>query len=340
VGGAGDTVGAASSTDNAIARFDGIGGKTLQNSLVTVDDSGSVNIPAGQTYKINNVALAKGDVGLSSVDNTSDASKPVSTAQQTALNLKANLTANTFTDTQTIARGSVSSGSGLAVTSTWTGGGTFPGSIFLNITDTSSAAASLLMDLQVGGVSKFSVRKDGTITSPTNITVNSGGQAVTAGAGSIYAALGYQVGNGAQVTFSNGTNFSAGFARSATGSDHLRATNGGSGNLTFEASGFAQAINASAKTSAYTVTVADGTIINDSTSGTFVENLPAANAVAPGRMFVMLNIGTSNQVTITRAGSDTITDGSTTGGTTYALTNASRVHLQSDGVSVWYVIGK
>ena len=38
-----------------------------------------------------NVTLVKGDVGLGSVDNTSDASKPVSTAQQTALNSKADL---------------------------------------------------------------------------------------------------------------------------------------------------------------------------------------------------------------------------------------------------------
>lgn len=38
------------------------------------------------------VTLAKADVGLSSVDNTSDAAKPVSTATQTALNGKANTT--------------------------------------------------------------------------------------------------------------------------------------------------------------------------------------------------------------------------------------------------------
>ena len=43
-------------TDNAVARFDGIGGATIQNSLVTVDDSGSVNIPSGQTYNINGSA--------------------------------------------------------------------------------------------------------------------------------------------------------------------------------------------------------------------------------------------------------------------------------------------
>lgn len=36
------------------------------------------------------VTVSKSDVGLGNVDNTSDANKPVSTAQQTALNLKAN----------------------------------------------------------------------------------------------------------------------------------------------------------------------------------------------------------------------------------------------------------
>lgn len=45
------------------------------------------------------IILAKGDVGLGNVDNTSDAAKPVSTAQQTALNLKANLANPTFTGT-------------------------------------------------------------------------------------------------------------------------------------------------------------------------------------------------------------------------------------------------
>ena len=42
----------------------------------------------------------KTDVGLGSVDNTSDADKPVSTATQTALNAKANLSSNTYTAPQ------------------------------------------------------------------------------------------------------------------------------------------------------------------------------------------------------------------------------------------------
>ena len=43
----GFTVGAASSTDNALARFDGVTGKILQNSLVTVSDTGQLSIAAG-----------------------------------------------------------------------------------------------------------------------------------------------------------------------------------------------------------------------------------------------------------------------------------------------------
>jgi lysophospholipase L1-like esterase len=50
----------------------------------------------GQT---GTVVLGKADVGLGNVDNTSDANKPVSTAQTTALGLKAPLASPTFTGT-------------------------------------------------------------------------------------------------------------------------------------------------------------------------------------------------------------------------------------------------
>lgn len=43
--------GAASSTDNALARFDGTGGKTLQNSSVTVDDNGNFTINSDLTWE-------------------------------------------------------------------------------------------------------------------------------------------------------------------------------------------------------------------------------------------------------------------------------------------------
>jgi len=43
--GSGDVVGPASATDNAITRFDGTTGKLVQNSLVTVSDTGAITAP-------------------------------------------------------------------------------------------------------------------------------------------------------------------------------------------------------------------------------------------------------------------------------------------------------
>jgi len=40
----GNVIGPGASTDEAIARFDGVAGKVLQNSLVTIDDAGNVGI--------------------------------------------------------------------------------------------------------------------------------------------------------------------------------------------------------------------------------------------------------------------------------------------------------
>lgn len=51
--GSGTIGGSTGATDNAIIRADGTGGATVQNSAATIDDSGTVNIPTGQTYNIN-----------------------------------------------------------------------------------------------------------------------------------------------------------------------------------------------------------------------------------------------------------------------------------------------
>lgn len=70
---------------------------------------GAVSSVFGRAGAVVAVAgdYAKGDVGLGNVDNTSDANKPVSTAQQTALNLKADLASPTFTGTPTLPTGSI-----------------------------------------------------------------------------------------------------------------------------------------------------------------------------------------------------------------------------------------
>jgi hypothetical protein len=50
-GGSGDVVGPASSTDNAIARFNGATGKSIQDSAITIDDEGTLQpIPGNTNY--------------------------------------------------------------------------------------------------------------------------------------------------------------------------------------------------------------------------------------------------------------------------------------------------
>ncbi len=65
-----------------------------------------------------NLALVKADVGLSSVDNTTDAGKPVSTAQQTALDLKAALASPTFSGTPSLPTGTTATTQSAADSST------------------------------------------------------------------------------------------------------------------------------------------------------------------------------------------------------------------------------
>jgi hypothetical protein len=62
------------------------------------DETGSGLLVFGTSPNITTpTGIVKSDVGLTNVDDTSDAAKPVSTAQQTALDLKANLISPTFT---------------------------------------------------------------------------------------------------------------------------------------------------------------------------------------------------------------------------------------------------
>jgi hypothetical protein len=55
--GTGDVVGPASATDNAIARYDATTGRLIQNSLVTVSDTGSIALPALQTVDGRDVSV-------------------------------------------------------------------------------------------------------------------------------------------------------------------------------------------------------------------------------------------------------------------------------------------
>lgn len=95
-----------------------------------------------------------------------DSSGTPGSKKLTWANLKATL-ANTFLSLTggTVAGGTrTTSGSTLTITETLNNAGvTFPGALVVDVTDTASAAGSLLANLKVGGVSKFKVFKDGSI---------------------------------------------------------------------------------------------------------------------------------------------------------------------------------
>jgi len=110
--------------------------------------TGTVTIP---TLAVTTTAtgISKSMVGLGNVDNTADTAKPVSTAQQTALDLKANLSGATFT-------GAVS-GTSL----------TLSGDLTVNGTTTTLNSTSLSIDdknIELGSVA-----------SPSDVTADGGG---------------------------------------------------------------------------------------------------------------------------------------------------------------------
>lgn len=63
-----------------------------------------------------------------------------------------------------LATGTITTSQPETLTQTWNAGGVTFTAMQVNVTDTASAAASLLADLQVGGASKFTVSKTGALT--------------------------------------------------------------------------------------------------------------------------------------------------------------------------------
>jgi hypothetical protein len=100
--------------------------------------------------------LDKTAVGLENVDNTSDANKPVSTAQQTALNLKANIASPTFTGTVGLPAGQVVNGVTLSTASGAT--------TFLNGSGTYTTLAGGGNAIIANGLQQFTGTNDATFS--------------------------------------------------------------------------------------------------------------------------------------------------------------------------------
>jgi len=211
----------------------------------------------------------------------------------------------------------------LNLTQTWNNAGiTFTG-LNCNVTDTASAAASLLLDLQVGGTSRASISKNATLT----LGAGNGRLAFVCGQDwystvRFNGSLIWQIGDNGSLTltsgavcgFGSGGAADSGMARDAAGV--VKITDGGTSNLRdLKLRNLLAAGNLSTgivtKTANYTATANDGSIEGDATSGAITITLPAA-ASSAGRIYVIKKIDSSgNAVTVDPNASETI-DGATT----------------------------
>lgn len=160
-GGVGDVVGPSSATDNALVRYDTTTGKLIQNSTVTLDDTGALTVPemaAPSTPGAAKVALyAKADGLLYSKDDA---------GTETLVSGGTGGGGGSYAGVTTGGTGSLDMAQGtktadepfIDASVTWNNGSVNFNGIKINTTITTGGAGSKLLDLQVGGTSQVSVK--------------------------------------------------------------------------------------------------------------------------------------------------------------------------------------
>ena len=308
-GGSGDVVGPASATDNAIARFDSNTGKLIQNSLVTISDTGLITAPAVGSvipfYFTNQAAFPNATTYQGALAVSNADTRPYF-AQGGAWNAIAKLTdvvANTDT-TYSISAADVS-GQATKKNITLTAGGSGTGSTSVtlvagtNVTltkGTGGAANEITIAASGGGGGGSGTVTSVALTMPTGFTVT--GSPVTAsGTLAVTTALnGLLKGNGSGfVAASAGTDYQAPITLTTTGTSGAATFTNGTLNIPQYSGGGGAGTTYSI--SAETVTVGANLRLTGSDSSTDNVTLAAGS-----------------NVTITRTDANTITIASTGGG--------------------------
>lgn len=310
--------------------------KGVANGIASLDATGKVpssQIPAtggavtSVATRTGDVVLTKSDVGLANVDNTADASKPISTAVQTALNAKAD-TATTYTMAATdsllankvdtsysytldslsdvTASGATNGQSLVYNAGTWGPADVGTGGTVVDATSTTKGVLQLTGDLSGTAASPSVVKINGVTISGTptsgQVPVASSGTAASWGA----------VNDASAVKLAGSTmtgklvvpTFQVTGGTPATGNV---LTSDASGNATWQAvTATASGPNIVTKTTAYSAAAGDYVIADTTTAG-FNVTLPTAAAAGSGVKVSVKKVDAStNAVTVVVSGGGVI----------------------------------
>ena len=173
-------------------------GSTSNPHSVTAAQAGA--IPAGGLKTVNGNGLeGSGDIAVSATPGGS--TTQVQFNDGGAFGGDSGLTFDSTTKTLSAAGGiRTASGSTLTVSETWNNAAVaFPGAIVVDVTDTASDSGSLLVDLKVGGASRFKVNRAGDV----RFSRGDYDSVYFLSEGSKYASLGFGVGGLVKMSVSN-----------------------------------------------------------------------------------------------------------------------------------------
>lgn len=133
-------------------------GTIATGSIPYANITGTPSIPAA--------ANPSASIGLTAIDGVSTSFMRADAAPALSQSI-----APTWTGQHIFARGTITTSQPITITQTWNAGGVTFNALLVNVTNTASAAASTLIDLQAGGVSQFKVSRSGTATVTTALTI-------------------------------------------------------------------------------------------------------------------------------------------------------------------------